>query len=219
MEPGGPGVSDVTHPQDPGEPAPDPPADGTDRPDAVDGSGEAVAAPVSVWQRIERSRAGQALITAGVVAIFAILLFWNIPDSQLRSEGLDLVRTPANLVGLDQNWRVFAPNPRRISLDLYAVVEYADGETVTWQVPDESEPFLSPYRTYRWRKWMEHVRLDDKRGLWRPAAEWIAREYTVGDREPVKVSLVRRWYDLPAPGSGAEKPGWNEYTYYELDVR
>ncbi|HEX9889072.1 MAG TPA: hypothetical protein VGA69_06315 [Nitriliruptorales bacterium] len=174
--------------------------------------------PRSIWQRIERTQAGRTVITLGILLIFTIVVVWNLPESALRSAGLDLVRTPASVAGLDQNWRVFAPNPRRIALDLYAIVEYPDGQIATWQLPDESEPFLSPYRTYRWRKWMEHVRLDDKKGLWRPAAEWVAREFTIGERAPSKVSLVRRWYDLPAPGTGAETPAWNEYTYYELDV-
>lgn len=174
--------------------------------------------PVALWLRVERSTVGQAAITFLVFVLVFVLFFWNVPDSGLREAGLDVARPLGNITGLDQNWRVFAPNPRRVALDLYATIEYADGEVVRWSVPDESEPFLSPYRTYRWRKWMEHVRLDDKQGLWRPAAEWLARKYTVDDREPVRVSLTRRWYDLPAPGSGAPTPEYNEFTYFELDV-
>lgn len=172
----------------------------------------------ATWgERFERSTVGRVIISLGVLVVLSILFFWNLPDSELKSQGVDVVRPVAQAAGLDQNWRVFAPNPRRISLDLYAIAEYEDGSVATWRVPDETEPFLSPYRTYRWRKWMEHVRLDDKKSLWRPAAEWVSRELTVDGREPVRVSLIRRWYDIPAPGSGDEVPPWNEYTYFELD--
>lgn len=179
--------------------------------------GPPVVPEATLGERFERSTAGRVVISLGALVVLTILFFWNLPNSELKSYGVDAVRPVAQAVGLDQNWRVFAPNPRQVALDLYAIAEYEDGTTATWHVPDETEPFLSPYRTYRWRKWMEHVRLDDKKSLWRPAAQWVARELTVDGREPVKVSLIRRWYDLPAPGSGGEPPPWNEYTYFEWD--
>ena len=37
--------------------------------------------------------------------------------------------------GLDQNWGVFSPDPRRQSLDLVGRVRYADGGRETLRVP------------------------------------------------------------------------------------
>jgi hypothetical protein len=41
------------------------------------------------------------------------------------------------LYGLDleQNWGVFAPDPRQETVDVLARVSFADGSQQTWQIP------------------------------------------------------------------------------------
>src|SRR3546814_4513463 len=70
-------------------------------------------------------------------------------------------------------------NPRSTSLDLEARITYADGSTDTWQVP-EGSPIGTNLRYYRWRKWLERIRSDSYRGLWRATAEWVADEHSGG---------------------------------------
>lgn len=144
-------------------------------------------------------------------------MFWNLPDSFLRRQAMGFVRPVAYATGLDQNWAVFAPNPRSITLDLYAEVELSDGTTMTWHPPDDAEPIVSPWRVYRWRKWVENVRADANPQLWEPAARWIAEEVAAG-RDVVEVRLIRRWYDVAAPGTPVQTPTWNEYEFFTLDV-
>src|SRR3546814_1539373 len=81
-------------------------------------------------------------------------------------------------------------NPRSTSLDLEARITYADGSTDTWQVP-EGSPIGTNLRYYRWRKWLERIRSDSYRGLWRATAEWVADEHSGGPSPVVKVELVR----------------------------
>lgn len=174
--------------------------------------------PVGLQARLERSRAGRVLISLLVVAIVAVVLVWNLPSSDLRNRLMPAVRPVADVTGLDQNWKVFAPNPRRITLALEAVVVYPDGEQVVWRPPDDVEPLFTPYRVYRWRKWVEHARSDDNRArLWLPTARWVAREHAEPGRFPEVVHLVRRWYDLTPPGRPAGEPSWNEFRYYTAE--
>ena len=53
--------------------------------------------------------------------------------------------------GLDQNWGVFAPNPRRQGIELEARIVFADGTRAVWTHP-KGDPVIHAYRTVRWRK-------------------------------------------------------------------
>jgi hypothetical protein len=174
------------------------------------------AASLGEW--FETSKAGRALAMVLMAAILFTLVVWNLPDSHLRREVVREIRPVVWAVGLDQNWAVFAPNPRSISLDFHAEVRLADGTTEVWRPPSAGEQVLSPWRVYRWRKWVEHVRADDSRRLWQPAAEFIAGEVREAGKEPRQVRLVRSWYDIAPPGTSVEDPTWNEYTYYTWNV-
>lgn len=143
---------------------------------------------------------------------------WNLPDSFVRNQLQPRIRPVVWAVGLDQNWGVFAPNPRAISIDLHAEVDLDNGEVVIWRPPTMSEPLVSPWRVYRWRKWMENVRADDNERLWEPAARFIANEIAETGRQPTQVRLVRRWYDIPAPGRSVGTPKWEAYTFFTWDV-
>src|SRR6056297_163393 len=122
----------------------------------------------------------------------------NMPASPLRVQ-VDAVWRPAELIGLEQSWGVFSPDPRAQSLDVRARVEFADGSTEFWDVP-ELDPIVGAFREYRWQKWQERIRLDSNEAWWDHAAEWIAGESTRNGAAPVRVELLRRWID--ADGSG-----------------
>lgn len=168
-------------------------------------------------ERIERSPAGRALLSVLVLAILGGIAVWNLPHSELRARLVPVVEPYMHAAGLDQDWGVFAPDPRRITLELQARITYDDGTTETWLVPHGGR-LLGAYRFYRWRKWIEYARGDAYEHLWRPTAEWVAREHATGARTPVEVVLVRRWYDIPPPGSGREPTPWNEFEYFTLEV-
>lgn len=143
------------------------------------------------------------------------MVFVNMPESELE-DALDRpVYVYTSVTGLAQNWGVFAPNPRRISLHMYATVTFADGSQARWDTPSW-DPLIGAYRHYRWRKWMTNVRQDDNEDeLWEPTARWVARKFT--DRgEVTEVTLVRRFRDVPAPGEVA--PEWKEFAFYTLEL-
>lgn len=171
----------------------------------------------TLQERFDSSPAGRAVISVGLLLFLLSIAVWNLPNSAIKADALPFVRPFVDASALDQNWSVFAPDPRRLTLDLTARIEFADGTTADWAVPLHREPFLTPYRTYRWQKWMEHVRADDNVSLWDPAAQWLARSFS--DRgEVVRVRLIRHWYDNVPPGSSAPHPDWNSYEFHVFDV-
>jgi hypothetical protein len=168
----------------------------------------------SLSERIERSSTGQLVISAAVVLFLLVEITTNLPASAITRE---LGQTPdklARLMGVEQEWGVFAPNPRSQSLDMEAKVTFADGSAATWHLPD-GDQLTGALRYYRWRKWLERVRADDFQDIWSPTAEWIASLY--GDRaSPVReVALVRRFHEdsLTNP-----QPPYKSFTYFVLHI-
>jgi hypothetical protein len=157
-----------------------------------------------------------------VALLLTTLSFWivapNMPASAMRAR-LDALWAPANSIGLNQDWGVFSPNPRNQSLEVRARIEYVDGTSEFWDLPD-FDPFIGAYRQYRWQKWQERVRLDETSSLWEPTARWIAERMIATGRLPERIVLIRRWIDhFPLTIDGAVDSGWNEFEFFTWDVQ
>lgn len=173
--------------------------------------------PRGLQDLTEASRVGRAIISAFVSVTVAALVLWNLPESELRTRTFPVVESYIRSTGLEQNWGVFAPDPRRETIELVARVTYADGATEEFEFP-RGDPFISAYWDYRWRKWDEWAVTTEHQNLWQPTAAWFAREAADGGGEPAKVTLVRRSYVLLPPGPGPERGEWTEAEYYTLTV-
>jgi hypothetical protein len=124
----------------------------------------------------------------------------------------------SGLLGLEQNWGVFAPEPRRDSLRIVALVDWSDGSRTVWR-PRLRGAGLGAYGDYRWRKWEEHAGTDaEGRRLWPAAARFIARLLPRrGAVRPVALHLIRYMQPVPGPGSGA-RPGWRGTEVYRAQL-
>jgi hypothetical protein len=168
-------------------------------------------------ERLEATPFGRALISALIVATIVSLVVWNVPDSELKAKLLPVVRPYVNVVGLDQNWGVFSPDPRRETLEMFARVSYADGTSETVRVPT-GDAFVGAYWDYRWLKWVEWTTMDVHKDLWKPAAAWFARQAQTSGKRPVRVQLFRRWYVVLPPGPGPNRTPWHQFNFYTLTV-
>jgi hypothetical protein len=151
---------------------------------------------VRAWQK---RAAGAGLAALSLLIVCSALA--QVPFVVPASRSLQPV---TGLIGLEQNWNVFAPRPRRYSLRLEAHVTWSDGRRTVWTIPSEG-PLLGAYRDYRWRKWAEHAALSpDAPSLWRPATLYIARRMARrGGAVPRELRLVRYLQPLAVPGSNA----------------
>jgi hypothetical protein len=170
-----------------------------------------------VQERLEASRAGRAAISVFIVVTIVSVVVWNLPSSAIKDEAIAYAGPYIRATGLNQNWGVFSPDPRRSSLFLLARVRYADGsqEVVS---PPHGGRLVGGYWDYRWRKWTEWTTSDEHEELWQPAAAWFARRARAQGRNPVSVTLIRQWRDLLPPGPGPSRGPWQEYAYYTYDV-
>ncbi len=156
------------------------------------------------------SIAGRVVASAVLAFVVLALIIWNLPSSELRNELRPGVRPVVYALALDQSWSVFAPNPTTTSIAVEADVTFADGRVERFVFPD-GDPFIGAYREYRWRKWERRVRLDDRSELWRPTAEWVARQY---DEPVARVVLVRHFSETPEPGSGIDRQ-WSSVEFFD----
>ena len=167
---------------------------------------------VGFQERLESTDWGRAVLGVFIGVVLGTLLVIQLPASHLRSEAVDIANPFSNATGLDQDWAVFAPEPRRLSIDLVANISYADGSRRRWRIP-RANNFFGIYWDYRWIKYMEHVNRDVSRFLWVPFARWVAREKR-GSSPVTRVDLVRRWSDLYPPGPGPDQSPWHEYKFF-----
>ena len=175
------------------------------------------AGGAGLGERIERSNAGRAAISAVLVLLLTVVIIMNGQPSTLRDEVVELTAPVTNAVGLDQAWGVFAPDPRNMSLDFFARVSYDDGTTETWRLP-EGGPLFGDYWDYRWRKYLEYLVQDP----WadqtrRQFSSYIARELHRGGRTPTRVVLVREMRAV-RPGEDPPMSPPREEAYFTLPV-
>jgi hypothetical protein len=168
-----------------------------------------------VLERFEGTRLGRALISVVVVLAVGGILVVNMPASQLRHDLGQVAFPVVNVFGLDQNWGIFS-QPRTLSAYVYADVDYADGSSSVVALP--SGRGITAYVDYRWQKYEEQIRPDDGQPHWEDYARYVADQARTDGREPVRVSLVRRFADTNPPGPGPERAPWQEFTFYVLTV-
>ncbi len=164
--------------------------------------------------RLLETRIGRGVI-ALIIAVGSFgILAPNLPASAVRDE-IAGWWGPAEDIGLIQDWAVFSPTPRSDSIDVRARIEYVDGTTEIWDIPD-FDPGFGAYRQYRWHKFQERIRLDNRESFWPSFAQWIAYEHVHDGVEPASVTLIRRWieHDPLTAGGRTTDSGWNEFEFY-----
>ncbi len=158
--------------------------------------------PSTGWQqRIEESALGRGALSAFFVLTLLAIVAINLPGSDLRTQLLGPAQPYLDATGLDQNWALFAPDPRRVVIDVSANVKFDDGETARWRFPHDGA-LIGGYRDYRWRKWEENL-IDPANGavLWKPAALWAASQEARPGHNATSVTLLERYAPLAAPGA------------------
>jgi len=173
---------------------------------------------MSFQERVEHSRIGRVLISLFVVVTLITVLTANLPASRLQSLLLKADHPYLNAADLQQNWGVFAPDPRSQTVDVLARVTFADGSQETWQIPAR-DPVVGEYIDYRWRKWEEWVASGSSAFLYQPGAIYAARRLATSERRPVQVALIDRSHQITVPGQtpfATNRP--TEHTLYTTKI-
>jgi hypothetical protein len=119
----------------------------------------------------------------GAALVIVLAAFANVGGVSPLSR---ILRPATNAAGIEQDWRVFAPNPREFGIRLELVVE-------------RSGRLLGSYRDYRWRKWMERASADRFAALLLPpAARYVTRRFRA--ETGTRLRVIRYTRPLAPPG-------------------
>jgi hypothetical protein len=175
----------------------------------------------TLWRRAGASLAGLYVLGAAM---------WSLPaGAPFRQDVLGLVGTPFLWLGLQQNWGMFAPNPRSEDLYTTALLTYAGGTVRHLNLTEMRRyDYGRRYARERWRKLYNEALVDPAVAPYLPGvARYLARTHWSPELgRVVRVDLVRhsRSVDLrdlpratdPSPGAGPEV--WTEEIVYGTDV-
>jgi len=149
-----------------------------------------------------------------MAVLIGSLLLWNLPAGRPRNATRPNTGALVQALGLEQDWALFAPNPRSYSVGVYATITHRDGRVEKW-VPPHNGLLIAPYRTYRWQKYVQRVRADEYSNLWEPTARWLVRKY---GSDVTKVVLTRTFQEAQVPGSKGPRTATGKFDFYTLDL-
>lgn len=178
----------------------------------AEGPGEARG----IWAQLRKGNVKQGLISAGLIVTLAAMFAAIMPASVIKAALLVPAQPYLNVLGLGEDWGVFAPNPRQEVIYATGVFAYTDGTKSEWSFP--VRPGIMAYSDYRWQKFEEHVRLDSFKGLWKPFSEYLVTHEAIPGKTVRQVGLARRWAEINPPGVSPSLKPWKQYMYSVMNV-
>lgn len=167
----------------------------------------------TLGQRFEESRAGEAAISVLVVVVLLIGVVWSLPDAELKRRVAPVLQPVASATGLEQDWRMYAPEPLRRLEFVEVRVIMADGGQRVWTNP-RGDRVVGAFGWYRWQKLKEN--LVRQPAIRAGVAHWVVHRLTGRSERAVRVQMLLRTELLPAPGSDGPVNRGQEILYDEI---
>jgi hypothetical protein len=167
---------------------------------------------MTIGQRFETSRFGEAVISCVVVVVLLIGVVWSLPDAEIKSWLTRLLQPVASATGLEQSWRMYAPEPLQRLEFLEVRVTMANGVQRVWTNP-RGDRVVGAFAWYHWQKVKENVVHDP--GSRAGVAHWVVHRLTGRSERAVRVQMILRIESLPAPGTNVSPVRGEEILYDE----
>jgi hypothetical protein len=167
----------------------------------------------TIGQRWERSRVGEFVISLMVVLVLTIGVLWSLPDAEIKRQLAPALQPLAVATGLEQDWRMYAPEPLERAEFVEVRVTMTNGVQRVWTAPG-GDRLVGPFTWYHWQKLKENlVRVPAIRA---GTAHWVIRRLTVGSERAARVQMILRAESLPAPGTDSPGAVAEEILYDEI---
>jgi hypothetical protein len=170
----------------------------------------------AIGRRFEASLVGEAVISGLVSLVLIIGVVWNLPDAQIRRSLMPVLRPVASAAGLEQGWRMYAPEPIHRLEFVEVHVTMADGADRVW-TNQKGDLVIGPFAWYHWQKLKENLVREPQ--IRAGVAQWAVRELIEPSERAVRVHMVLRTEDLPAPGTDGPKTTAVDTLYDETLTR
>jgi hypothetical protein len=182
---------------------------------------------------IESDRVKRAAISSLLLAQLTIMASQAVPvdfypvtalhGKKLLTTLRDRLSGYATVLGLRQDWMMFAPNPMRENTFIDAEITYRSGRKSIWTFPQMPElGYAERYAKERYRKFAnERLWVKEASFLWPDAARYIARLNREPSDPPKIVKLAHYRCIIPwAPPPGEEPPPerWEREVFFTYTV-
>ncbi|WP_152967010.1 hypothetical protein [Mycobacterium heckeshornense] len=153
------------------------------------------------------------MLSCVVVVVLITGVVWSLPDAELKRRLVPVLEPVASATGLEQNWRMYAPDPLERLEFVEVSVTMADGSQRVWTNP-RGDRVLGAFAWYRWQKLKENLvhQPASRVGL----AHWVVRRFTGRGEHASRVQIILRTESLPAPGTNGPRTGGKEIIYDEM---
>ncbi len=194
-------------------------AEPTLAPSLPDTTPSGVAPPLDPSDRWERWA-----ITAFVVFYLTLAHFWLAPSAYIRDFVVERLRPFVMVLGWDQTWSMFAPEPGHINFFIESRILYRNGRESIYPIGRLSGMNLAARLLHeRDRKLVENWYAAEKgTSYYTQLALAMARSHPLGaDNPPMRVQLVRRWSAIPMPPEDVRQPAppnWREDVFYTMSL-
>jgi hypothetical protein len=162
---------------------------------------------------MERSRVGEFAISVVVVLVLTIGVVWSLPDAEFKRRLTPVLRPVALATGLEQDWRMYAPEPLGRLEFVEVRVTMTNGIQRVWTTP-RGDRVVGAFAWYHWQKLKENlVRVPAIRvGM----AHWVVHRVTGRSERAARVQMILRTELLPAPGTDSPRAVGEEILYDEI---
>ena len=146
---------------------------------------------------IKMNKRDQILISCFIIVYWTIVLIEVSSNCPLKHFVRQYTRGIEILLGIDQSWRMFCPNPRDYNFHPYALITFADGSTAFYEFPrPDKMNQLDALLRERLRKHFYDILPWDDYKIFRPSvARYIARSFYNPKNQPVRICLC--YNDVP----------------------
>jgi hypothetical protein len=167
---------------------------------------------MSIGQRFEASPLGEAAISGLIVVVLLTGVVWSMPDAEVKRRLAPVLQPVASATGLEQSWRMYAPEPQRRQEFLDVRVTMANGVQRVWTNP-RGDRVVGAFAWYHWQKVKENVVHDPASRV--GVAHWIVHRLAGRSERAVRVQMILRTESLPAPGTDGSPIREEEILYDE----
>jgi hypothetical protein len=166
----------------------------------------------TIGQRFEGSLVGQAAISVLVVVVLIIGVVWSLPNAEFKRRLIPVLQPVASATGLEQDWRIYAPEPLRRLEFVEVRVTMADGVQRVWTNP-RGDRVVGAFAWYRWQKFKENLVREP--AIRAGVAHWVVHRLTGRSERAVRVQMILRTELLPPPGTDGPPTLGEEILYDE----
>jgi hypothetical protein len=166
----------------------------------------------TIGQRFEGSLVGRAAISVLVVVVLIIGVVWSLPNAELKRRLVPVLQPAATAAGLEQDWRMYAPEPLRRLEFVEVHVTMADGIQRVWTNP-RGDRVVGAFAWYRWQKLKENLVREP--AIRAGVAHWVVHRLTGPSEHAARVQMILRTELLPPPGTGGPPTVGQEVLYDE----